>query len=236
MVDVLVAFPSLFMGNVFPVLARALSDPDHAQRVFRRALDFLAASGFPVAVGIFALAIPIVHLVGGETYLTASSISFSGIPVTAVTVLRLLVWAVLFSFFGNLLSVLIILKNLQSKYVWAAVAAVLFNIGTNYLVIPTYSYLGTSVTTIATELVVALPGWYLVWRATHFRPEWMLFWKSALAAGVMGMVIWPLQALPYILALTIGIPLGGLVYVGLLNLMGGFSWGMVREIVRKPTL
>jgi O-antigen/teichoic acid export membrane protein len=233
MVDVLVAFPSLFMGNVFPVLARALVDPDRSQRVFRRALDFLAASGFPVAVGIFVLATPIINLVGGETYLSASAVSWAGIPITAVTVLRLIVWAVLFSFFGNLLSAVIILKNMQSRYVWAAAAAVLFNIGTNYLVIPRYSYLGTSVTTLLTELVVAIPGWYLVLRMTHFRPEWAIFRKSAVAAAVMGVVIWPLQGLPFVLALLIGIPLGALVYVGLMHLFGGFSWEMVRDILRK---
>lgn len=233
MVDVLVAFPSLFMGNVFPVLARALADRDHAQRVFRKALDFLAASGFPIAVGIFALAVPIVNLVGGETYLTASSVTISGLSITAVTVLRLLIWAVLFSFFGNLLSALVILKNLQSKYVWVAVAAVLFNIGTNFLVIPRFSYLGTSITTILTELLVAIPGWYLVWKATHFRPEWTTVWKAALAALVMGIFIWPLQSLPFAMALFVGIPLGGLVYLGLLNLMGGFSLRMAREIFQR---
>jgi len=233
MIDVLVAFPSLFMGNVFPVLARALADRDHAQRVFRRALDFLAASGFPIAVGIFALAVPIVHLVGGETYLTASSVSFGGIPITAVTVLRFLIWAVLFSFFGNLLSAVVILKNLQTRYVWIALAAVLFNIGANALVIPRFSYLGTSITTILTELVVTIPGWYLIWKATHFRPEWTVAWKAALAALTMGAVIWPLQSLPFGVALLVGIPLGGLVYLGVLSLMGGFSLQMVRDILRR---
>lgn len=233
MIDVLVAFPSLFMGSVFPVLARALSDNDHAQRVFRRALDFLAASGFPIAVGIFSLAVPIVHLVGGETYLTASSVSYAGVPITAVTVLRLLIWAVLFAFFGNLLSALIILKNLQGKYVWAALAATLFNVGVNLVVIPRYSYLGTSITTVLTELVVALPGWYLVWKATHFRPDWTLIWKAALAALVMGFAVWPLQSLPFGLALLVGIPVGAGIYLGVLSLLGGFSMGMVRELLRK---
>ncbi len=233
MIDVLVAFPALFVGNVFPVLARALSDTDHAQRVFRRALDFLAAAGFPIAVGVFALAFPIVHLVGGETYLTASSVSFNGISITAVTVLRILVWAVLFSFFGNLLSAIVILKNLQNKYVWFALAAVIFNIVVNFLVIPRYSYLGTSVTNILTQIVVAIPGWYLVFRATNFRPDWAVFWKSAVAALVMGAVIWPLQSLPFALALALGIPLGMAVYGIVLYVLGGVRPEMVRAMLQK---
>ena len=232
-IDVLVAFPSLFMGNVFPVLARVLGDHERSLAVFRKALDFLAVSGFPVVVGIFVLALPIVHLIGGDTYLSASSVSYGGIPITAVTVLRILIWAVFAAFFGNLLSALIILKNLQSKYVWAAVAALLFNVGANYLIIPHYSYLGTSLTTIATELVVAIPGWYLIWKVTHFRPDWTLFRKAGLAALVMGVAIWPLQTLPFGWALTIGVPLGAAIYLGILRLLGGFSMEMVREILRK---
>jgi len=233
MIDVLVAFPSLFMGNVFPVLARALSDPERSQQVFRKALDFLSATGLPIAVGIFALAVPIVHLVGGETYLSASAVSVGGTPITAVTALRFLIWAVLFSFFGNLLSAVIILKNLQSRYVWIALAAVVFNIVANFLVIPRYSYFGTSITTITTEAIVAAAGWYLVFQATHFRPDWSVTWKALVAALVMGLVIWPFQQLPFGTALLLGIPTGALVYAGILYLLGGASPDMVKTLLKR---
>lgn len=236
LIDVLITFPTLFVGNVFPVLARVLEDKDHAQALFRKAFDFLAIAGFPIAFGVFALANPIIHLIGGQTYLQASSIAVMGVPITAVHVLRILIWAVLFSFFGNMLSTLIILKNLQSRYVWAALAATVFNIGANFWLIPRYSYFGTSLTTVATEIVVAIPGWYLIWQATHFRPTVMVSLKAAMAAALMGLALWPLQSLPYITALILGIPLGIGVYVALLHISGALKLNEIQQFLTRKVV
>lgn len=231
-IDVLVALPSLFVGNVFPVLARALADRDQAQRVFRRSLDVLVAGGLPVVVGIFCLSPAIIRLVGGEAYQTASSVSVAGHAVTAAMVLRVLVWVVLAVFLGNLLSVIIILTGLQQRYVWVAVAALVFNVSANYLTIPRYSYLATAATTFITEVViVGISGWYLVWKATDFRPEWTFVWKAVVASMVMGCVVWPLQGLSFGLALVSAIPLGAAVYVGVLSALGGVNWSAVWQAI-----
>lgn len=233
LIDVLITFPTLFVGNVFPVLARVLNDHERAQALFRKSFDFLAVAGFPVAFGVFALANPIIHLIGGETYLHASSISIAGMPITAVEVLRILIWAVLFSFFGNMLSTLLVLKNLQSRYVWAALAATLFNVGVNFLIIPRYSYFGTSLTTVATEILVAVPGWYLIYKTTHFRPIADVALKAALASIIMGLCLWPLQQLPYLIALALGIPLGLFIYLMIMHLSGALKLDEIRQFVTR---
>jgi O-antigen/teichoic acid export membrane protein len=115
-------------------------------------------------------------------------------------------------------------------------AALVFNVGGNNLTIPRYSYLATSVTTLLTEVVVVgVGGWYLVWRATDFRPQLAFAWKAAVAAAMMGCIVWPLQALPFGVALLVGIPLGAIVYVGLLFVLGGLSWSTVREALARPS-
>lgn len=235
LIDVLITLPTLFVSNVFPVLAQALHHPERAQHIFRKAFDFLAISGLPITTAVFAFAIPIIHLIGGQTYLSASSVVVSGVAINAVTVLRILILAVLFAFFGNLLSCVIILKKLQGRYVWAAVLAMVFNIGINFVVIPRYSYFGTSISTVLTEIVVAVPGWYLVWRATPFRPNWSVFTRALAAALTMGAVLWPLQQLPFGLALAIGLPLGIGVYVAGLQLLGVSVWHTARELLTKSS-
>lgn len=230
LIDVLVTLPTLFVGNIFPVLARVMNDKARAQIIFRRAFDFLALVGFPIAVGAFSLAIPIIHLVGGDTYLYASSVVVAGHAVTAVDALRILIWAVLFSFFGNMLTTLVILKNLQSKFVWIAVGAAIFNIIANLIVIPRYSYFGTSISTVITEIIVAVPGWMMISKATHFRPEWSATLKALFASAIMGVILWNLQTLNFGFALVLGIFGGAAVYLVLLRILGVSIIGSLRAM------
>ncbi|MDR7531966.1 MAG: flippase [Armatimonadota bacterium] len=231
--DVLVAVPAVFVANVFPVLARNLDDPARAQLVFRRSVDFLAVATFPIVAGVFVLAGPIIYLVGGQAYLTASTVALAGLPVTAVTVLQVLVWIAVAAASGNLMLTLAILRNLQGKIVWVVLVATMVNIGANYLLIPRYSYLGTSVATILTEIAVAGPGWYLVGKAAGFRPDWTVARRAGVAALVMGAVVWPVRGFPFEVALVVGVPLGMVVYAALLALMGVFPVDTVKDLLRK---
>lgn len=233
--DVLVAVPALFVANVFPVLARHLDDPGRAQVVFQRAVDFLAVATFPVVAGVFVLAGPIVHLVGGQAYLTASTVALAGLPVTAVAVLRVLVWIAVAASSGHLMLALAILRNLQGKVVWIVLVATGVNLGANYLLIPRYSYLGASVATILTEVAVAVPGWCLVGKATGFRPDWTVARKAALAALLMGAAVWPVRLAPREVALTVGVLLGGGVYAALLAVMGVLTVQAVRDLLRRTS-
>ncbi|MDR7483330.1 MAG: polysaccharide biosynthesis C-terminal domain-containing protein, partial [Armatimonadota bacterium] len=103
----------------------------------------------------------------------------------------------------------------------------------NYLLIPRYSYLGTSVATILTEIAVAGPGWYLVGKAAGFRPDWTVARRAGVAALVMGAVVWPVRGFPFEVALVVGVPLGMVVYAALLALMGVFPVDTVKDLLRK---
>lgn len=233
LVDVLISLPTLFVSNVFPVLARSLHEPARAQIIFRKAFDFLAIIGLGVSAGVFALSAPIIHLIGGQTYLTASSISFAGEAVGAVTVMRIIIWAVLASFFGGLLTIVIILKNLQSRYVWVVLLATVFNVVGNFMIIPRYTYLGTSIVTVLTEVIVGALGWIIVVRTTNFRPKWDVFMKAILAAFLMGVVLWPMQEWPYGIAVLVGLPVGAVVYVGTLHFTGALRFNELKRLMRR---
>ncbi|MDR7554850.1 MAG: flippase [Armatimonadota bacterium] len=231
--DVLVAFPAVLVGNLFPVLARALDRRDRADAVVRRTVGALAACAFPVVVGAFVLAAPLVRLTGGETYLAASAVSVFGTPVTAVHALRVLVWAVLAGGFAHLGLSLVILRGLQARYLRVVAIVTLGSVAASYVLIPRYSYAGVSVVTVLTEVLMVATGWWMLTRSAEMRLAVVDVWKPGVAAATMGAVVWPVQALPLWAAVGVGVPLGALVYVALLSALGGLPVESLRGAIRR---
>ena len=85
--------------------------------------------GAPLMVGIL----------GGDQFLPA------------VGVLRLLIVAVIFSYFGHLAGFSLISKNGQKEMMKLGVVVLLFNFGSNLWAIPRFGIMGAAGVTVATE-------------------------------------------------------------------------------------
>ena len=100
----------------------------------------------------------------------------------------------------------------------AFLIGVTFNLVANLLVIPTFSYKGSAVVTIFSELALLIPFYYAVRKHLGPLPWVSLFWRPAVASAVMAMVMGLLRSIPWLLL----IPVGGAVYLVVLTLVGGF--------------
>jgi O-antigen/teichoic acid export membrane protein len=146
-------------------------------------------------------------VLGGAEYLPDSKIA-----------LQLIIWFLPFSFVNSVTQYVLIAIDQQRFLTRAFLIGVVFNITANLLVIPAYSYKGAAVVTILSELVLLVPFYYAVRKHLGPLPWLSLFWQPTAASAVMVGVMWLLKDIPWLLL----IPVGGVVYLVVLALVGGF--------------
>src|SRR5205814_5672361 len=100
---------------------------------YRLALRGLLQLAFPIAVGTALLSEPIVALVGGRAYLPDSSIA-----------LAILIAYLPLSYANGLTQYVLIAAGRQRMLTVAFVAAVVFNLAANLLLIPRFGYVGAA--------------------------------------------------------------------------------------------
>ena len=133
---------SSFTLALFPRLSRT-SDTSEA---YRLGLRLLLQVGLPLAAGVALLAEPIVAVVGGREYLPDSAVA-----------LAILICYLPLSYANGLTQYVLIAAGRQRLLTAAFVAALVFNVVANLLLIPRFSYVGAAWVTVASELVLLVP-------------------------------------------------------------------------------
>jgi O-antigen/teichoic acid export membrane protein len=194
--------------SLYPSLSRQVAaDPDALPAICQRALRYLLALALPITFGIFLLAGQVVPLLFTAAYRPAAP------------VLEILIWVVPLMFTSEFLGYVVVVRRQERKVARAVIASTATNVAANLILVPWLGLYGASVMTVVTEAV--LVGQY-VWhlRAMLATFDWGRILLRPLAATVgMSAVLFVARDLP-IAAL---IPLGGLVYAGLLLALGGLD-------------
>ncbi|HRY59884.1 MAG TPA: flippase [Patescibacteria group bacterium] len=216
--EILITIPAMFMGSVFPLAAKYLKDGDSRfVNSFHTSFDFMSIMVFPILVGILFIARPLVILVLGVEF-TAS-----------ITVLQILIFAVFIIFFSNIFNYFILASSLQKKLVWVYITSVLINICGNLLLIPYYSYIGSSFLTVFTELFVCISAYIIVYKNLKLVPRFNVFLKSFFASLVMGGALYLCKSLN----LFIVIVFGAFIYLIVLYAIGGVKKEMVFKLLGR---
>ena len=143
--------PLYFMNSVLPILTRALKDNmQKARTIISYSFDFLAAISFPMLVGAFILAYPIVFIVSTPEFLSRISEGFYGSDIA----LQILMFALVFQFLSTLFAFILIAVNKQSKLLYVNAAGVLLNITGNLIVIPIYGFVGAAITSVISQAFI----------------------------------------------------------------------------------
>lgn len=173
--EVFLAIPSIFMSSVLPIITKSLSsDMERARTMFRKAFDFLSLVALPLIAGTLVVATPVMVLIAGSEF------ALSG------PVLKILILALGGSFLNSVMIYTIIAADQQKRLITPYVAAVIFNIVANFLVIPHFSYFGAAATTVATELFILIASMYIIKKYLSLSPGWTVFGKALLASTIMG--------------------------------------------------
>ncbi len=207
--DALNILPASFAIAVFPIMSRyAASARDSLMRVYLLSVRLLVIVALPAAIVTTALAEPLVYLLGGSQYLPHSRIA-----------LQLMIWSIPIGFINSVTHYVLIALNQQRFLTKAFAIGLAFTVVANLVFIPIYSYRASALIHLFSELALLLPFYYCLRK--HLAPvSWgRLLWRPALAAALMGGLLWLLRDT----SLIVTVPLGGLVYLLALILLRTFS-------------
>src|SRR5207248_5315511 len=204
-IEALLFIPMTFLSVVFPVLSvyhreRQTEVLDALNRFYK----YLLLMGWPMCVGIFVLAYPL----NAVMRLYAPS----------APALQILALALGFAFVNNAFIGALNASDRQSSFTWAAAWSLVANVALNLALIPRFGYLGASVATVLTEVVLGAVAWILTARHVGRVPVLALSWRIVLAGLVMGVAIYPLSSLEG-LAVAIPIAAGVIVYAAAILLL-----------------
>ena len=228
--EFLTIIPGLFMGTVFPVITKLITeDNDRLRRVIQAAYDVLMIIVLGTVAGLIVLARGTVGLVAGQEFVVASTITVAGQPVTAVHILMILALALIPVYLGNLWGPVVVAYGKQSALIRPGIIAVILNISLNLIFIPRGSYLAAAIVTLITESYMAW-SWARVARANLplILHQGRLA-RTLLAALIMMAVIWPVRNLMVVLP----VGLGAAVYLTLIWLLGVIPEDFLQVIKRS---
>src|SRR6185436_13549283 len=180
---------------------QAQEDRPALKRNYGLAIKLLVSTALPVAVVFTALAFILTGILGGSQYLPDGAIAT-----------QLMIWSIPIGWINSLTQYVLIALDLQRRITRAFFIAVGFNIVSNLIFIPMYSYRAAAVTTILSELALLIP-FAMILQGAVGRIDWVrLLWKPVVAAGVMVAVVLVIVNLSPILAVIVG----SVVYLGVL--------------------
>ncbi|MCI0406987.1 MAG: flippase [Acidobacteria bacterium] len=211
--------PAGVMGAVLPVLARdwAVSRERFAA-TFGAAFRYLGMLSLPLAVGGTICAAAMVQLLYGLPYGPSAG------------VLRILIWAAIFSFWNHLLFGALIAMDRERTLLMIGAFGVVANVTFNLLLVPRYGALGSGTATVVTEallfLLVLRP---ILRQAGHGADLAVSLLRPALSTAIMAALLWAIRGR----SLALLVPVGIAVYSAGLWASGAVHPAQVRAVLGR---
>jgi len=139
---VLIFIPGSYITAIYPVTSKLhITSQKTLLLSYKKSFRLLTLIGVPIGVGITLLAKKIILLMFGTEYLNS------------VLALQILVWSTVFLFMSYSFANLFNSINQQKLVTKIAGFALILNIALNLILIPKYSIIGASISTVMTEFI-----------------------------------------------------------------------------------
>lgn len=192
LMDFFIFIPLIFTSSILPVLSRFhISSKDSLKISYKLSFKYLFIVGLPIAVGTTILANDIITLIYTAEFTQATQ------------ALQILIWTVPILFLTYLLSTLITSINKQDLLYKIMLISMIFNILLNLTLIPRFSYLGSSIVTLISELIVFILCFHYVSRFVC-KIKVKITFKPLIASAIMGLSIFYLH-INLLLSIIIGL-------------------------------
>ncbi len=190
----LIFFPAMLAGLILPLLSRFIfTNRVRFEEIANKTFKVFCLIIIPLIVGTWFLAKDIVTIVSGD-----------GFQESAV-VLRVLIFALGWIFFGNYFNMLLVVGNAQKKLMQTLIFAAVFNIVLNLFLIPRYSYMGAAVTSLLTEAFVVFLTGFLTYRHIHFLPSFENMNRILFSGIGMALVLFFVEPYSFLLSGIAGV-------------------------------
>jgi O-antigen/teichoic acid export membrane protein len=219
--DILISFPSIFAGLVFPTMSRLATEKnsEDLKRIYHKSFDFMLIVAVPLLVALYLLSKNIVQLLGGGGF------------DDSILLMKILSISVVFIFFTTLAHNLVIAIKQQKKLLMLALVSAVINVVLNLWLIPTYTYWAAAWINVLTQLIVLCVSTYYVWSLTKIGPNFKNLGKILLSSLIMGAVVYWLREINLIAIAVVGM----IVYFGMMFLVKGISMDTLKNIMGKES-
>ena len=230
--ELLIIIPIYFMNAVLPTMTRYLEESkQRVRQLVQYAFDFLSSLGLPIMVGGILLATPLILLISNADFLAGEVYAFG-----SESALKVLMFAMIFSFLGNLFGFVLVGINEQKKLMWINFTGLAFNIVANIFAIRQWGFMGAAATSVLSEIVILIFSWYYAAKSLEMKINFNTVGKSFLSALVMGGGVWSVYQLllgnHFLIQLGILVPLGALIYGGMIWVTKAITpemWQLLRK-------
>jgi len=187
--------PSYFTLALFPIISRAIKENmDTARRMYRISLKLMLLLALPIAALTTFAAPLLIGLLGGREYLPQGAVA-----------LQIIIWSIPFGWLNSVTNYVLIALGMERYQPRAFTIAVGFNVIFNWLLIPRYSFVGSGVITILSEVVLLIVfAYYLRRRGAGI--DWLrLAARPVLLTAIMLAVMWAGYQIHLVVALALGV-------------------------------
>jgi O-antigen/teichoic acid export membrane protein len=208
---VLLFIPTIINTVVFPRMSQYYNSSRTSLRLMNeKYFKFMLMIGFPLAIGVTLLANKLILLIFGQEY------------VQSIIALQILIWTIVFTFAGA--SFVQLLQSTNNQFVLTKISGicVIINVILNLIFIPKFSYIGASIATLITEII--LVGYII--RANYnigfgIKSDLIVkdISKILFSCLIMGSFIWYFKSLNIFILIILAI----LLYLGILYFIKGFD-------------
>jgi O-antigen/teichoic acid export membrane protein len=207
----LLVVPNIINIVVFPSMSRFhISSKMSLNVISRKYFKFMLAIGIPLGVGTTLLADNFILLIYGAGY------------SQSIMALQILIWAIVCIFANASFVRLFEATNRQFLITKIAGICMIENIILNVLIIPRFSYIGASITTVITEftivILVLIVSYKIGWGIQKREVVKNIF-KIAIASLCMGIFIWYFKSINLLILVLLAL----LLYSGILYVINGID-------------
>ncbi|MDO5849566.1 MAG: flippase [Methanobrevibacter sp.] len=220
LINVLTLFYGIYTAVIFPVMSKLYkSESSLLVASFEKSTKYLTMVTVPICIGCLFYSTDIIQFIYGHQYDQAG------------VVLQILIWTVCFLFINGAASTALNASHKEYSVTKIYLAAAVFNVVLNFFLIPKYSYIGASIATVLSDMLILvlasialkkldlLPGRHLVFDIV----------KICISSAGLGIVLFYLK-----LNMWIAIPVSIAIYIIFLILTRTFDDGdkyIIRQIL-----
>jgi O-antigen/teichoic acid export membrane protein len=205
----------LYSRNLFPPVSRSKGKPSALLRISAMTQKYVLFLAVPLAVGGTMLSAPLMRVIFGPEYLAGG------------VALAILIWIIPVASSRVLYRTTLLSHGMQNRNLGITLVAVAVNIGLNLALIPGYSYKGSAVASLVSELLLLVLMHNFVSRRVAKIPFWNHVWKPVLICVPMAIFLAALPSWPALVRIG-----GGFVIYMFFGLTFGFlNAREIREII-----
>lgn len=198
-ISVFTAFYVIYQYVIFPLMSKLYTEDTSLLKIsFEQSFKYSLLILLPIIVGVYFYSPYIINLIYSSEFALAS------VPM------QILIWTVVFLFINGVATSLLNSIGKEFDVTKIYIIAAIFNILVNYFLIPKYTYIGASIATVLSEILILGLMMYSISK-TEYKPDISLL-KTVIKLVICGMV---LAIALYLLnvSLWMAIPIGLIVYI-----------------------